>query len=252
MMEREALRQKVASRKNNEQSQDTQYTPASWDCEYCKKSFKFEKSFMKHFCKEKSRLEYLRSPTGQVTYSYYRDWMRANKRSVPPPETFIHSSFFTTFCKFAEHVNRVMLPSPELFITTMVKHNIQPSLWCRDNVYAMYMGIYEKEVTPETQFLNSIDYLYEYSLRNDVELQKSFESMGVEYFLKQVQKRNLSPWFLAASTVFRTWLKQLPQEGAKRVEESVKVGALMIRIRGNAELTKLFGEFCKATKEFNI
>lgn len=251
-MDRESLKRKTASRKNNpENGEYKKYSP-TWDCAYCKKNFKFEKSFMKHFCKEKSRIEYIRSPLGQVTYSYYSEWMRANKRSVPPIETFIHSSFYTTFCKFAEHVERVKLPSPGLFIKTMVKHDIQPSLWCRDNVYAMYMAIYEKEVTPEMQFVDSADYLYEYALRNDVEVDKAFEDMGVEYFLKQVQKRNLSPWFLAASAVFRAWLKTLSPIDAQRVEESVKVGALMIRIRGSAEMTKMFSDFCKATKELGL
>lgn len=252
-MDRETLKAKAQSRREvNEDSESYVRLAPTWDCEYCKRSFKLEKAFMRHHCEERSRIEFMRSVEGQNAYAYYSDWMRASGRSVPPIATFIHSSFYTTFVKFALHVQRVSMPAPQAFIKMMVAQKVQPSLWCRDNVYAMYMQQYEKGNTPEMQYIDSVDFAYEYSLKHEIDITKIFSHMGIEKFLNYVQKRKLSPWFLATSSVFRTWLKTLEGFDAQRVEESVKVGALMIRIKSNPEMTKLFGDFCKATKEFNL
>ena len=56
---------------------------------------------MKHNCEEKKRLDEIRSPIGQSAYQYYSNWMRENGRSVPPLETFIHSSLYNTFIRQA-------------------------------------------------------------------------------------------------------------------------------------------------------
>ena len=253
-MDREALRNQSASRRNHA---DTQEAPTprkvKWTCEFCEHDFASERVFMKHQCKERLRIEELRSPAGQTAYATYSEWMKLNKRSVPPMETFASSSYYNAFIKFGNHVRRVNMPNVSGFIRAMVENgNVPPSLWCRDNVYAMYPQGYDKVVSPTKQFIDSIDFVLEYAKDCDIEPSQAFNSMGVTKILDLVQRRKLSPWFLVSSTVFRTYMASREQMEADRLEGGVQVGAMIMRIQQAPKNIELFTEFSKATKELGL
>lgn len=253
-MDREVLRKQAAARRNLVGAEEQ---PAKkkveWLCEYCQHPFQSERVFMNHRCKERARIDELRSATGQAAYSYYSEWMRLNRRSVPPIETFASSSYYSTFIRFAEWVKRTHLPDPLRFVKTMVEHgNVQPSLWCRDNVYAMFLQGYDGIVPPEEQFIKSIDEILALITELNVEPRRIFDAIGVKTLLELVHKRKISPWFLVASSAFRKWWQTLPPDDASRIEDTLQVGALMIRISHSEKMKKLLTEFTKATEEIGL
>jgi hypothetical protein len=124
--------------------------------------------------------------------------------------------------------------------------------WCRDNVYAMYMQGYDKAIPPTTQFLASVDFMAELAVDYNVPMDKVFDEVGVEKLLTFVQKRKLSPWFLVSSKVFRAFMKRCDPIDIDRLESGVQVGAMIMRIQQNKEMTKLFTEFATATNELGL
>lgn len=251
-MDREALRSQAAARRNLAEVEQAPARKVKWTCEFCKHDYASERTFMNHRCHEREKMEELRSAIGQAAYGYYSEWMRCNKRSVPPIETFAESSYYGTFIRFANHVRRVSMPSPTGFIRVMTEQKILPTLWCRDNVYAMYMQGYDKAVPPTTQFLASVDFMAELAVDYNVPMDKVFDEVGVEKLLTFVQKRKLSPWFLVSSKVFRAFMKRCDPIDIDRLESGVQVGAMIMRIQQNKEMTKLFTEFATATNELGL
>lgn len=252
-MDREALRNQAASRRNKADEEEAPTRKVKWNCEFCTHDFASERTFMKHRCRERERIEELRGPIGQAAYAFYSDWMRLNKRSVPPIETFATSMSYNSFIKFAHHVRRVHMPNPPGFVKAMVENgNVQPVLWCRDNVYAMYLQGYDKIVSPTTQFVNSIDIMMEYAKDYECEPKKVFEEIGVTKILELVQKRKLSPWFLVSSNAFREYMKSRNEMDSNRLEAGVQVGAMVMRIQQSPENIELFTEFSKATRELDL
>ena len=249
-MDRQALKNQAASRRNRGAE------PASkvnWTCEYCNHPFATETGFMNHRCRGREKLEELKSPIGQAAYAYYTEWMKMNKRSVPSIETFSESKLYSSFIKFAQWVVKVRLPNTTGFIRAMVMNGkISPTLWCRDNVYAMYMEGYDNVVHPTVQFLDTHENLIAMAKLYPVPVQDVFIMLGVDGVLEFVQQRKLSPWFLIASQVFRTWLKSLPLEDQDRVESALQIGAMLNRISHNESLKVLLTEFSKATKELGL
>lgn len=251
-MDREALRKQAAARRNNAE-EETPVRKVKWTCEFCLHDFASERTFMKHRCRERERIEELRGPIGQSAYAFYSDWMRLNKRSVPPMETFASSSYYNSFIKFANHVRRVNMPNPPGFVKAMVENgNVQPVLWCRDNVYAMYLQGYDKIVNPTTQFINSVDMVMELAKDYECEPRDVFKQLGVTKILDLVQKRKLSPWFLVSSGAFREYMKSHEEMETNRLEAGVQVGAMIMRIQQSPENIELFTEFSKATKELDL
>lgn len=255
-MDRDQLRKLAQSRKIASDQPDEPEAPAKtvkWLCEYCDKELNNEKVFMRHSCRERTRAMEMETPTGRQAYIHYSEWMRRSKRSVPPITTFTSSSFYLAFMKFAEYVQRVNLPNPSGFIQTMIKYNnVPPSLWCRDNVYAMYMQSYDAVVSPTQQYIESLDFILQYSADNAMEPREVFGSLGVDKLLELVQKRRLSPWFLVSSKAFRTYMAGCEQFDTDRLEGGIQVGAMIMRIQQNAANTELFSEFSKASLEVEL
>lgn len=205
------------------------------------RDFVREKSFMDHRCKERDRIEELRSPIGQAAYAHYSEWMKAKKRSIPPIETFSASKYYSTFVKFAEHALKTNIPNVIQFIKLMVQHkDISPSLWCRDNVYAMYLEWYDQAYPPEVQVLESLEFIQ--TLIEDYECAtiKVFDVVPIDTLVLYIKRRKISPWFLASSKVFRAHLLTCSQEDKEKLERAMNMGAMIARIQKDAGLFQFF------------
>ena len=245
-MDREALRQQALGRRSTDH-EDAEigltHKRAVWECHYCQKQFSGERTFMNHKCKQKLKNDQLKSAVGLAAYAYYSEWMKLQKHSVPPIESFAESRFYTTFIKFAEHVTKTHMPNPSQFIKAMITHGkIPPALWCRDNVYAMYLQAYDGIVSPIQQFIESLDVIKDLAVDHHVEVACIFEALGPAAVISLIEKRKLSHWFLLASVKFRKWLQQLPQEDRDNISYALNAGAALERIQKEEQLFKEFGK----------
>jgi hypothetical protein len=235
-MEREELRKQALSRRREAEPISEVKKPL-WHCEFCTRDFVQEKSFMSHRCKDRERIEELRSPIGQGAYAAYSEWMKIKKRSVPSIEVFSTSTLYSTFIKFAEHVQKTSIPNVKQFIKLMVQHgDVTPGLWCRDNVYAMYLEWYDQGFPPEIQVLESLQFTKELSLDFNVNISDIFKSVPVDTLVLYIKRRKLSTWFLASSKVFRSHLSSCPEIEKEKLERAMNLGGMIARIQKDAGL----------------
>lgn len=196
---------------------------------------------MSHRCKERDRIEELRGAIGQAAYAHYSEWMKAKKRSIPKIETFGASQYYSTFMKFAEHALRTNIPNIKQFIKLMVSHgDITPALWCRDNVYAMYLEWYDQAYPPEVQVLESLEFLKTLIEDYDCSTAAVFKVVPVDTLVLYIKRRKISPWFLASSKVFRAHLLTCAQEDKDKLERAMNMGAMIARIQKDAGLFAFF------------
>ena len=203
--------------------------------------------FMRHVCKEKIRNNELRSPLGQAAYAHYCEWMRLQKHTVPPIETFAESKFYSTFIRFAEYARKTNLPNVSAFIKLMVDSGrVPPGLWTRDNVYSMYLKAYDAAVPPEEQFLQGIDELAALATELKVELKDIFPAVGVSTLLELISKRRLTFWLLLASDRFKAYLRTLEETEKDALVTAINVYAAVERFAQEPHLVK---QFAKGLKE---
>ncbi len=240
-MNRDELRQKAATRRTGEEVAAP--TAGKWVCTYCSRPFVYEKAFMDHRCREKLKLDQLRSPLGQAAYAHYSEWMRAQRHSVPPIETFAESRLYSTFIKFAEYAEKTKLPNVNEFIRAMVaaEPKVSPGLWCKDSVYSAYLQGYDAVVPPAKQFVDSADVISDLAVELKTAPKDVFSAIGVETLVSLIQKRKLSHWFLLASDAFKSYLKGLPPEQRDQVSRALNINAAIVRIRQEQVLFKEFG-----------
>lgn len=248
-MNREELKQQAASRRTDGEVQSQ--ATGKWVCAYCSRPFVYEKGFMDHRCKEKLKLDQLRSQLGQAAYAHYSEWMRAQRHTVPPIEIFADSKFYSTFIKFAEYVEKTKLPNVKEFIRAMVEATpkVSPGLWCKDTVYSMYLQGYDAVVPPTKQFVDSVDVISDLAAELKTEPKDVFGAIGVETLVGLIQKRKLSHWFLLASDAFKSYLRALPAEQRDQVTRALNIDAAVSRIK---QEQVLFKEFGRGTRELGL
>jgi hypothetical protein len=242
MMNREELRANAASRRSD--GTVTEAAP-TWHCEFCLRDWQTENGFMKHFCKEREKLELAKSPLGQAAYGYYGQWLRNKKRSVPAQETFMTSRTFNHFVKFAEWVTKLSIPNPTRFIELMVETDTPPMLWCRDTTYALYVQWYDSAYPPESQFVETLDALKRYASDLGCELKDVFAALGISELTKLARRRKLSPWLLLSSPSFLRWIQTVPPADRENLNQAVDFMAYVNRINARPDLAAEFRSACE-------
>ena len=211
-----------------------------------------ETVFMNHKCREQERFEVMKSPLGQSAYAYYSEWMRISKKSVPRHETFLISKFYTTFVKFAEFAEKTNLPNPLTFIRFMVNMSMSPTLWSRDNVYALYMQSYDEQNPPCNQFVESLDFALGLCSEYGCEPKDLFKTLPPQDLEKFIRRRKLSSWFLLACRTFKNHIIKHQDPHVKmRLQDSAKLGAMIDRIANDKSRAEL-KQFEDAAKEIGF
>lgn len=220
-----------------------------WQCQYCRKAFIHESSFMKHFCKEKRRHEELRSVTGTTAYAIYGEWMKLKRYKVPSIDAFATSKLFTSFFKFAEHIKRINLSNTDLFVRLMVERDISPTLWTRSQCYSIYQEYYDNQQEPMEQVINSIEVLMKISEDEHVELSNLFNHLGVHRISEMVALRKLTPWLLFCSITFRVFLTTLNDNDKDTLSSAINPGFWAKKLEDRPELVS---EVIAAVTEIGI
>jgi hypothetical protein len=235
-MKREELRQAASHRR----ASGSEAAAERWECTYCNHSWVTELGFMKHKCKGREKLDKLQSVIGQAAYSYYSEWMRARKMSVPSAERFLDSRYYNAFIRFAEHVQKTAIPNVEQFIVQMIQLKYDPVMWTNRGVYAAYLEWFDRAYPPEKQFIESLEQLQQVAVENGVELKDVYTFLGVEHLIRLVRRRKVSPWFLVTSKRFISWASSLPEMEKQMVTDCVNVGAYGLKLQARPDLVQLF------------
>jgi hypothetical protein len=210
-----------------------------WKCDYCRKTFVHEKSFMKHICNGKRRLEQIQSPIGQAAYANYSTWMKLQRHTVPPIDTFMTSKQYSSFIKFTEYCKLLNIDA-ENFITLIVKNasDITPILWCRNNVYSLYLQFYDQTHDPYLQVADSIEYLAKHAEREGCQLNEVLFVLGFQVVLEAFRLKKLSPWFLFTSSIGIKFLQSLEIDEYKLIESVINAAVWGERFSQNPELVE--------------
>jgi len=195
---------------------DTRY-----QCDFCGQRFVREDRFLKHKCKQMERDEQFHSQDGQTAWSYYQSWMKAYRRVVPSPKSFLHSKFFNAFYRFALFVKRAQIPDTDIFIRLMREKDISPVLWDNDQVYALYLEHIDRRMGPIRHAEISINTLFDLADDSNVDVSEVFETITPNQLIQLIRQRKISPWILLNSSKFKEFFVSKTTSEEKIILESI-------------------------------
>ena len=194
---------------------------ASYTCKYCNKSFDSETRYLSHHCKEMRKFEEFQSPIGQAALGYYQRWMRVMKRNPPAGNAFLASRYYRTFINFAQFVAKVNLPTPEKFIWLMNEKSYPPTMWTNDDAYTQYLEFLDRRSPPMDQVAVSLKTLLNVADEHDVDISEVFDHIKPGSLIHMVRTRQLSPWVLLHSKVFKQFFRDKLSEEQKIILQTL-------------------------------
>jgi hypothetical protein len=190
------------------------------------------------------------TPQGQAAWLYYQTWFKTMKKMPPRADAFLTSSFYRTFNNFAEFARKVQLPTPDKFIWLMVEKDLPPNMWMRDEPYAMYMDYLEHRVPPMDQVRLSIDTLFSYADRFEVDVGDIFEHLHPSDLIQLVRTRRVSPWLLLCSKKFKMFfVDKASQEQQMILETLIRFDSWAERLSKDPVLTE---NIKRCVRELNL
>jgi hypothetical protein len=180
---------------------------------------------------------------------FYSDWMKLNKRSTPSNEAFSYSRLFNAFYKFAEHVSRLKIAHPDVFVRAMVEYELSPVLWTRDQSYDIYLKKLDNNTDPLILVKNSVEFLIKMSEAADVPLAQVFELLSANEFADLIIKRELTVWLLFLSKSFIARYEKFDAEDRKMLADIIGPTHWAIKFEKNP---KLLDDFRKLAIDIGI
>lgn len=210
------IRQKAKSKRTSGSSK-------GWVCSFCHKTFSYEKSFMTHVCKEKTRFEEVRTPIGQAAFACYNQWMKLTKKGIQKIETFTSSSKYVTFIKFANYCKRLNINSEE-FISFIIKHHpdISPALWCNEDVFSLYSIYLDRKCPPYEQVDKSLSFIIKQSEIKEIKVQDFFNSISFNELINFIKQKKISPWYIYTSKLGVSKLLSFSEDELQIFESAIK------------------------------
>lgn len=136
----------------------------------------------------------------------------------------MESKFYRSFINFAEMVINANIAKPERYMELMIAGDINPTLWCRNSAYAIYLDYFDKIADPLDHVQESINYLLDICEKENTALPSVFKHLGSQRIISLIRQRRLTPWLLFCSETFKGVLRSLDKSELGAFEIVVNSG----------------------------
>lgn len=170
----------------------------SFECQYCNKAFKREKTLAVHLCEQKRRFinkdaKYVR--LGFIAYNRFYEITQAHSKKKTYEE-FAKSNYYTAFTKFGRHVLDINAIDPEKFIDFVITASIPLDSWCKDSVYETYIRELNKKETAERAVERGILLMEQWGREHDRPYNVFFREISRPRLIHWVKSGRISPWII--------------------------------------------------------
>lgn len=175
-----------------------------YECEYCGQKFKQEGRFLKHYCKERKKVEESKSAIGKSAYLIYSQWIKT-KGGVANQKSFLGSRYFNTFIRVAKYLKEIDIADVDTFVRFVTEKRYMPSVWTSNDVYIPYIQYMDASVPPLKHATISSKTIMAVADEKEIPTSEFFEHVTGSEVIHLLQTRKLSPWLLYFSNKFKTF-----------------------------------------------
>jgi len=170
----------------------------SFECQFCKKSFKREKTLSVHLCEQKRRWinrdeKYVR--LGFLAYNRFYE-ITQGATTQKTYDHFTKSNYYTGFTRFGKHTLEINAIDPEKFVDFVITNSIALDKWCSDAVYETYIRELNKKETAERAVERGILLMQQWSRENDRPYNVFFREISRPRLIHWIKSGRISPWII--------------------------------------------------------
>lgn len=196
----------------------------SFECQFCNKVFKREKTLSVHLCEQKRRWlnkdeKYVR--LAFIAYNRFYEISMGDKKHKDY-EHFSKSSYYTAFTRFGKYITEINAIDPERFIDFVIKSSVPLDRWTKDVVYNTYIQDLCSKETAERALERTILLMQEWGEQNDRPYNVFFREISRPRAIHWIRSGRISPWVIFHCDSGIDLMSSFNDEEMKLVEEVVE------------------------------
>lgn len=169
-----------------------------FQCDFCKKSFKQERTLLNHSCEKKRRWLYKDEKYSRMAFHAFQKFysLAMRSRKTKTIEDFINSHYYLSFVKFGKHLISVNALEPDGFIEFLIKAEVKITDWSADWAYETWIRELSKKESPERAITRSIQLMEQWSREYNEPWQDFLTKVTPSQATQYIKSGRLSPWLL--------------------------------------------------------
>lgn len=216
-----------------------------YECKYCQKLLKSEKSFINHYCEENRRHDILSTTRGLLAFELFSRWSYIRSSRKATHENFKLSRYFNAFVKFAKYYKAIGgLSDLDEFLLFMIKNNILPSIWLDGKIISYYLMAMEC-IDPKGKIERTIDIIFKICKKYECDTSEFYDNIEFHIMMDFIRMHKLSPWILLNSKGFFQWLVKLDDYEQNVMDEFIDCEEWSNKFKNDVKNAKLAKKCCK-------
>lgn len=189
-------------------------------CEFCKKEFSREKSFINHMCEKKRRWLWKDERYIRIGFMAFQKFYEISIRSKKPRtyQDFMDSLYFTAFTKFGRYIEHINAIETSGFVEFLIKANVKLDDWCQEIWYESWTRELARKESPDRAIERNILLMEQWGRDTGENWVDFFRKVSTAQATEWIRKGRISPWLLY-SGVGHALFDRLSDEQLKLVRE---------------------------------
>ena len=173
-------------------------SPPTFPCEFCKKEFVRESTFINHMCEKKRRWLWRDERYIRIGFMAFQMFYRLSVRSKKEKtyEDFMDSQYFTAFTKFGRYIEHINGIEVQGFVEMLIKNNIKLDDWVNDLWYESWTRELAKKESPDKAVERNILLMEQWGRDTGENWVDFFRKVSTAQATLWIRKGRISPWLL--------------------------------------------------------
>lgn len=193
--------------------------PEQHVCDFCKKGFVRESTFLVHLCEPKRRWMDRDTKHVKLGFVVFQRFHEANYigRKAKTFEEFMRSPLYVGFTKFGKYILTIDAINPKAFIEFIIKSNIPLKRWESSVVYETYVRELNKKETASAAVERHFLLMQQWSMNTGEPMQDFFRKVSPAQATLWIGSGRISPWVLFNCESAEELIQRLSEEQFKLV-----------------------------------
>jgi hypothetical protein len=219
---------------------------SEFECKWCKKSFKTERTLVSHLCVKKRRWSDRNATHVRLAFRVYQMFYDYTMNSSKPKteEDFIQSQYYTDFVKFGRScmVNEYL--NPEGYAKWLIENGVKLKDWSKDKTYDDYLLWYVKREPGLKALERTIIYLAEWAENTGNDWQDYFIKVSTNRAVHDIRSAKISPWVIYLSNTGDQLLTRFVDEQITMIEHIIDANFWLKVFKDDPEEVDAIQETC--------
>lgn len=208
--------------------------PVTFPCEFCKKEFTRESSFLNHMCEKKRRWMWRDERYIRIGFTAFQLFYKLSIRSKKEKsyEEFMESHYFTAFTKFGRYIEHINAIEAQGFVEMLIKNNIKLDEWTSEHWYESWTRELARKESPTKAIERNILLMEQWGRETGQNWVDFFRMVPAPQAIDWIRKGRISPWLLY-SGVGHALFDRLSDEQLTLVKEWINPMVWLPKLQNN-------------------